>query len=170
MAYGQAGPGYNQYGVQTATAPWGAEVYGTRGDSTMNKTKSATINTMDAFNPLQVQLQNMLLQNYMGGAGEFGFGAGAKQANATLSQGMANRGISQDSGVAQSAMGSALAQMLAADTARRQQYGLNLLQANPAYYNSMQMQLGKQQQGGLGDALGGLLGGVAPMLAYNWTS
>ena len=60
--------------------------------------------------------------------------------------------------------------MLAADTARRQQYGLNLLQANPAYYNSMQMQLGKQQQGGLGDALGGLLGGVAPMLAYNWTS
>jgi len=120
------------------------------GIMTGNNRRSAQINEMAALNPLQVGLQNMLLGGYMGGGGEFGFGAGAKQANATLARGLASRGISPDSGVAQSALGTALAQMQAADAERRKKYGLQLLQANPAYYNSASARYGDKGGSGWG--------------------
>lgn len=173
---GQAGPGYNQYGQSTATAAQGQAVLGVRGDSTMNQNKSAQINYMDAYNPETVALQNALLRAYMSGSGEYGLGAGMKQAQATLGQGAASRGISPQSGAYQSMMAKMFADALGQDAMQRQQYGLNLMQANPAYYNSMQLQLGKQQQPGfgqfagniLGTGLGAVTGGFGSALGNKW--
>jgi len=98
--------------------------------------------------PEQGSLLTQMLQRYMSGGGEFGFGGAAKQAQATLGAGLASRGISPTSGVAQSAMGQMLAQALAQDTAARRAYGLNLLQARPQTYTPWVRTSGKTVQPG----------------------
>jgi len=134
------------------------------GDASMHGNKSVQFNQMQALNPLQVALQNSMINRYMGGGGEFGFGGAAKQAQATLGQGLARRGISPDSGVAQSAMGSMLSQALQGDVQNRRNYGLNLMSQGPQYFSALQRTLGKQKGPGFADHLGGVIGGSLPYL------
>ena len=157
-------------------APYTAHQEGIIGDTTMNANKSATINQMAALNPAQVQLQNALIAAYMGGGGEFGLGAGMKQANATMERAAAARGIDPRSGVTQSLLARMMSEALAQDSMNRQQYGMNLMTQSPAYYNALQLQLGKQQGSGFGDfagnvigtGVGALVGGYGSALGNKW--
>jgi len=132
------------------------------GDSSMHGNKSLQFNQMQALNPMQVQLQNALLGRFMGGGGEFGFGGGAKQAQATLGRAGQRRGISPDSGVMQSAMGGMLAQALQGDVQNRRNYGLGLMTQSPQHFLALQRQLGKQKGPGAGDYIGQAIGGALP--------
>lgn len=124
-------------------------------------------NQMSALNPMQVQLQNQMLRSFMAGNGEFGFGQAAKQGQDTLRSVMASRGISPQSPAYQGALAQVMANAASQDTAARRQYGMNLLTASPAYYQSLTRQLArgeKQEGGGLGGLVGtglGLVGGNA---------
>lgn len=154
-SYGQ---GYNMHGQQVATASQGNAVHEQAGDTTMVKNRQATISYMDALNPETVALQNAMLRAYMSGSGEFGLGAGMKQANATMGQYAARAGIPVGSGAYASALSKMYGQALGQDAMARQQYGMQLMQASPAYYNSMQLALGKQQNPGFGEFAGNILG------------
>lgn len=124
-------------------------------------------NQMSALNPMQVQMQNQMLRSFMAGNGEFGFGRAARQGQDTLRSVMASRGISPQSPAYQGALAQVMANAAAQDTAARRQYGLNLLQAAPAHYQSLTRQLArgeKQEGGGLGGLIGaglGMIGGPA---------
>lgn len=122
-------------------------------------------NQMSALNPMQVQLQNQMLRSFMAGNGDFGFGQAAKQGQDTLASIMASRGISPTSPAYSGALAQVMAQAAAADTQNRRNYGMGLLQATPAHYQSLTRQLArgeKQEGGGLGGLMGtglGILGG-----------
>jgi hypothetical protein len=153
-------PNTNRYGWQTFAVPHSEGILGVVGDTTMNKNKSATINTMNALNPMQVILQNQMLDAYMKGSGDFGLGANMNQVNATLMQDAARRGIDVNSAAFQNLLSSAYASAAAKDAEQRKAWGLNLMTSGPQYYNAMQQQFGKQQGAGFGDFVGSFLGGM----------
>jgi len=151
--------------------PWSASARGQIGDTTMQAGRQVQLNEMTPLNPETVALQNAMLRAYMSGSGEFGFGGAAKQANATMERAGAMRGIDPRSGVSQSLMARMLSEALAADAMNRQQYGMNLMQSSPAYYNSMMMQLGKKPaEGGFGQFAGNILGTAAGALGGGYLS
>lgn len=78
-------------------------------------------------NPGQQALWNQMAKRVATGAGDFGFGQGAKTAKGQVQQFMADRGVSMDSGYAGAAMGDAFANAAAQDEANRTQVGLSLL-------------------------------------------
>ena len=81
--------------------------------------------------PEQGDALRKMLEAYMGGNGEFGFGPAAQSMNATLGRTMAGRGISPTSGVYDSALGNSLAALASNDANARRMYGLNLATADP---------------------------------------
>lgn len=85
-----------------------------------------------ATSPTQFKMYDQLVQNFLSGGGDYGYGSTMKSGNSQLQQFMADRGISADSGVYQSAMADLIAQSAATDASNRYNYGLNLLNSPPA--------------------------------------
>jgi len=79
----------------------------------------------------QTNLLNSMILAAQQGSGEFGFGPAAQQGYQTMANQMGQRGISMDSGVAQSALGNMMQQAIAGDTASRRNYMMGLAQARP---------------------------------------
>jgi len=78
-------------------------------------------------NPMQWNLYKMLKDAYTSGSGDYGLGSNIKAGMSNLQQMMADRGISPESGVYNSALSNMIAQATEADAASRRDYGLNLL-------------------------------------------
>lgn len=92
--------------------------------------------------PAQYELIQRMVRAANAGAGEFGFAPAARSMNATLQQNMANSGISQDSGVAQSALAQALASAASQDAGSRRNFALGVSQASPWTLNYQNLGVG----------------------------
>lgn len=82
--------------------------------------------------PRQWQLYGDMVNAYQSGSGDYGYGSMMRSGESQLAQALADRGISQDSGVYTSALTDLIAQAQAADAANRYQYGVSLLNSPPS--------------------------------------
>jgi len=88
--------------------------------------------------PYQGQLFQQQMKRAMSGAGDFGFGQAAKQGTSQLQQMMADRGISQGSGVGMAATGNMLANAMGQDIGNRRAWTGQLLNTQPFQQTSDQ--------------------------------
>lgn len=79
----------------------------------------------------QMQLFEMLVNAARQGRGDYGFGAAARAGMETVRQQMANRGISQSSGVYQSGLANMLGQAVAADAQGRRNFAVQAATMSP---------------------------------------
>ena len=77
----------------------------------------------------QQNLWNRMYQQYMGGAGDYGFGASVKAGNSQLGQFMSGRGINPQSGAGMGAYSNMVGTAAAGDAANRRDFGMNLLRS-----------------------------------------
>ena len=77
----------------------------------------------------QQTLWNRMMQQYMGGAGDFGMGQNIKQGNSALSQMMAGRGINPASGAGMGAYANMVGTAGAQANHSRLNFGMNLLRS-----------------------------------------
>ena len=88
-----------------------------------------TPSNLHLVNPQQQLLYNRMIQQLMGGAGDFGYGSNIKQGSSQLQQMMASRGVKVGSGGAYTgAYGNMVGNALGQDATARRQYAMNLLQ------------------------------------------
>ena len=81
----------------------------------------------DIVNPQQQKMWNAMSQQLMSGAGDYGFGSAFKQGKSQLQDYMANRGVSQDSGVGLKAMGNVATGASQVDAQNRTQRWMQLM-------------------------------------------
>ena len=77
----------------------------------------------------QLDLYNTMLKQYMGGAGDFGMGQNVKTGNSQLSQLMASRGISPQSGMGAGLFANMVGTAGAQASQNRQNFGMDLLRS-----------------------------------------
>lgn len=100
----------------------------------------------------QVSGLNKLLGMLMSGGGDFGSGAATKQANATLMESLANRGIDPNSKFAVSKQADMLGQIAGQDASRRGQMMMSAINARPWTVNYQNLGQGWQGVPGYGQA------------------
>jgi len=91
------------------------------------------------LNPEQIGASDQLLQMLMAGGGDFGSGAATRQANATLMDQLARKGINPNSKYAGSVQGQMLGSIAGQDASRRGSMLLQLLsqRGNPLNYQNL---------------------------------
>jgi hypothetical protein len=91
------------------------------------------------LNPEQIGASDQLLQMLMAGGGDFGSGAATRQANATLMDQLARKGINPNSKYAGSVQGQMLGSIAGQDATRRGSMLLQLLsqRGNPLNYQNL---------------------------------
>jgi len=91
------------------------------------------------LNPQQIGASDQLLRMLMAGGGDFGSGAATRQANATLMDQLARKGINPNSKYAGSVQGQMLGSIAGQDATRRGSMLLNLLsqRGNPLNYQNL---------------------------------
>jgi len=81
----------------------------------------------DIVNPQQQKMWNAMSRQLMSGSGDYGFGSAFKQGKSQLQDYMANRGVSQDSGVGLAAMGNVANGASQVDAQNRTQRWMQLM-------------------------------------------
>ena len=89
--------------------------------------QNLVLSKWDIVNPQQQKMWNAMSRQLMSGSGDYGFGSAFKQGKSQLQDYMANRGVSQDSGVGLAAMGNVANGASQVDAQNRTQRWMQLM-------------------------------------------